>query len=491
MTMLIPFLPDLALLALAFLVLAADLSGTPGRRAFHVAWMGLAAICLLIIGLPFAGAVPGSGSGAAQAAGISFAGYRTSPGILSWKLIFALAALGSVLLSPPYFRDRGNFRGTLAKPGAFLALIVLCAFGMFALVSARDMLVFYLGLELATLPLYALAAFQTRDADSVEAGSKLVLMGGFSSALTLFGLSLLFGVAGSVGFAALAEAVRLFPNEPLLWGGVFFLLGGLGFKLAMAPFHMWAPDVYQGSPTPVMAFLSVGSKAAAVAAMALLFFGPLDGLRPGLAGVFASVAVLSMAVGNLGAMRQRNLRRFVAYSSVAQAGYMLLALLGEAGAAMAALQYNLIVYGVSSFALYFVMGVVGEDGPENLSSLRGLGARSPGLAALLLLSMFSLAGIPPLAGFLGKFLLFSVAAAEGHYAWVGCAVAMAVVSFYYYMLVVKEAYMAGPEDGAMAGGAPIALGARRRLALWGLAMLLLLLGVVPVAADWLAARTGG
>ena len=488
--MLVSFLPDLALLALVFLVLAADLSGEEGSRAYHAAWIGLTGISLLIIGMPFAGSFAGAGSGLYSAAEVSFAGYRTSPGILSWKLIFTLASLGTVLLSRPYFRDRGNFRGTLSKPGAFFALIVLCAFGMFTLVSARDLLVFYLGLELATLPLYALAAFQTRDADSVEAGSKLVLMGGFSSALTLFGLSLLFGVAGSLGFAALADAVRTVPNQPVLWGGVFFILGGLGFKLAMAPFHMWAPDVYQGAPTPVMAFLSVASKAAAVAALALLFFGPLDGLRPVLEGFFAAAAVLSMAVGNLGAMRQRDLRRFVAYSSVAQVGYMLLALLGEPAEAKIALQYNLIVYGVSGFALYFIMGVVGRDGPENLSSLRGLSRRSPGLAALLLLSMFSLAGIPPLAGFLGKFLLFSVAAAEGRYLLVGCAVAMAVVSFYYYMLLVKEAYITESGETAVAAGAPIILGTGRALAVWGLAMLLLLLGVVPMAADWLTARAG-
>jgi NADH-quinone oxidoreductase subunit N len=474
-TALLPYLPDLALLALALLILLADLKSEAGETAFHLAWIGLAAIAVLLAAMPLAH-IEGT-----------FAGYAATRTGNVWKLLFTLAALGSVLTARPYFRPGGNARGKLAKPGAFFGLLVLCVQGMFALVSARELLTFYLGLELATLPIFALAAFQPRDADSAEAASKYMLMGGFSSALTLFGISFLYGVTGGLDFESLAVAAREAPNAPILWGGVLFLLGGLGFKLAMFPLHMWAPDVYQGSPTPVMAFLSVGSKAAAVAAFAVLFLGPLDGLRPTLAPFLAAAAVLSMAAGNLGAMRQSDLRRFVAYSSIAQAGYMLVGLQGDAGTARLALQYNLVVYGVTSFALYFVMGVVGKDGPETLPALRGLGRRSPGLALLLLLSMFSLAGIPPLAGFLGKFMLFTAAAAQGHYVLVGIAVANAVVSFYYYMLVVKQAYIV-PEESAARG--PLVLGALQKAAMWGLAALLIVLGLCPAASDWLLARGG-
>lgn len=472
----LPLLPDMLLLALALLVLTADLWSEDGAAVFHLAWAGLAAIAALIALSPPVADVT------------AFAGYWASRGTQLWKLLFLLATLGTVLLSRSYFRPGGNVRGVLAKSGAFYGLLLLCAQGMFAIVSASDLLVFYLGLELATMPLYALAAFQPRDADSAEAGSKYVLMGGFSSALTLFGVSFLYGASGSLRFEELALAVHSAPADPILWGGVFFLLGGLGFKLAMAPLHMWAPDVYQGAPTPVMAFLSVASKAAAVSAVAAIFFFPLNELRPPLGAFFAGAAVLSMVLGNLGALRQSNLRRFVAYSSVAQVGYMLLALLGDKETARNALQYNLVAYGVTSFALYFIMGVVGKDGPETLRGLRGLGKRSPGLAALLLLCMFSLAGVPPLAGFLGKFLLFSAAAAEGHYALVGIAVANAVVSFYYYMLVVKEAYIAEGDAGGNLG--VITLSPLQKAALWILSALLLLLGVCPAAADWLAARGG-
>ena len=464
-----PFLPDLGLLALALVVLLADLAGEDSALPFHLAWIGLAAIAALL--------VPAAQYADANIA--EFAGYRVVSGGSGWKLLFTLAALGTVLLARQYLRPGGNARGTLGRSGAFLGLLIMCVQGMFALVSATDLLVFYLGLELATLPIFALAAFQPRDPASAEAGAKYVLMGGFSSALTLFGISFLYGVSGSLDFNALYHAAEVAPREPLLWGGLVFLGGGLGFKLVMAPLHMWAPDVYQGAPTPVTAFLSIGSKAAAVAAAAALFLGPLDSLRLGLAGFFSAAAVLSMIAGNLGAMRQTDLRRFIAYSSIAQVGYMLVALVGDSDAARFGLIYNVLVYGVTSFALFFIMGIIGKEGPETIPALRGLGRRHPGLGVLLVLAMFSLAGIPPLAGFLGKFLLFNAAAQDGHYVLVGIAVANAVVSFYYYMLLVKEAYM------AEAAPAPaLALGGVRTLALWGLALALLVLGMCPAALSW-------
>ena len=414
-----------------------------------------------------------------------------------WKLVFTLAAFGTVLLSRPYFRPGGNARGALSKPGAFFALLLLCTQGMFALVSATDLLTFYLGLELATLPIFALAAFQTKDADSVEAGSKYVLMGGLSSALLLFGMSFLYGAAGSLDFHALALAARSAPNEPVLWGGVIFLLGGLGFKLAMFPLHMWAPDVYQGAPTPVMAFLSVASKAAAVAALAIVFLGPLDGLRPALVPFFSLAAVLSMAAGNLGAMRQSNLRRFVAYSSVAQVGYMLVAMLGDARAALHALQYNLIVYGATSFALYFIMGVIGKGRAGN-----------PAVPAR------PVAAQPRIGGLAGDVHVFP----GGHSA--PCGLPGQVHALHRRrgggalcrggdrlghgrgVLLLLHAGGEGslhhgrplgkPRRGAgRLRAAPIRLGPWRTIALWVLAGLMLVLGLCPAAADWLSTRADG
>jgi len=476
MTHLLPFLPELLMLGACFAVLGVDMArpggasraGAPGA-SFHVAWAGLALVLAALVFLP-----GGIGSGGAR-----LGGYAATAQAGLWKQIFAAAALATVLLSRPYFLAGGSARGMLTRPGAYYGLLALCTSGMFALVSARDLLTFYLGLELATLPLYALAAFQPGDSGSAEAGAKYILFGGLSSALSLFGLSFLYGAAGGLGLDALAQAAEAAPDDALLLAGTCFLLGGLGFKLSMAPLHMWAPDVYEGAPTPVMAFLSVGSKAAAVGALAALFFGPLDPLRGRLDAFFAAAAVLTMTVGNLGAMRQRGLRRFIAYSSIAQAGYMLVALAGDGAAARAALLFNLAVYGATGFALYFVMSLVGRARPETLDSLRGLSRRSPGLAALLALSMFSLAGIPPLAGFLGKFLIFSSAAREGEYALVVAALANAVASFYYYMRPVKEAYLAEPG----APEAPLRLSAGEKAWGWILGALLLLLGTTPFLVD--------
>jgi NADH-quinone oxidoreductase subunit N len=474
---LLPFLPEIALLGLAIVILGLEmgregLAVRPvGRGVFHTTWAGLALILIL------------EALGSWTDSTTSLGSYRTSRDIGLWKQIFLLATFATVLLSPVYFRTGGNARGALTRPGTFYALLLLCTVGMFALISAKDLLTFYLGLELATLPLYALAAFQPKDGDSVEAGSKYMLMGGFSSALSLFGISFLYGSAGSLGFDALAAAAQGHGATGLLQIGVYLLLGGLGFKLAMAPLHMWAPDVYQGAPTPVMAFLSVASKAAAVAATALLFLGPLEPLRPSLIGLLSVSAVLSMVIGNLGAMRQTNLRRFVAYSSIAQVGYFLVGFTGEPGTIRVAFQYNLLAYGVTSFALYFIISIVGREGPETLSSLRGLSRRSPALAVLLALAMFSLAGLPPLAGFLGKFLLFSTAAGEGHYVLVALAVGNAVVSFYYYMLLVKEAYLAPADEGRSA--IVLSLGSRIGLAI--LALLLVVLGLCPGILGYLQA----
>ncbi len=465
----LPFLPEIAMLALSILVLALEMgqdgkaAHQSGRGIFHVAWLGLVVVFVL------------QGVLIAMDVTTVVGSYRISPEAGLWKQIFLLATFATVLLSPGYFREGGSARGLLTRPGTFYALLLLCTFGMFAVVSAQDLLTLYIGIELATLPLYALAAFQPKDGDSIEAGSKYVLMGGFSSALTLFGMSFLYGAAGSLGFPALMEAVTMNPGSGPLQAGVFLLLGGLGFKLAMVPLHMWAPDVYQGSPTPVMAFLSIGSKATAVAAVAVLFLGPLDPLRPSLTFVLSVAAVLSMVVGNLGAMRQTHLRRFVAYSSIAQVGYILVGLTGEATSARVALQYNMVAYGATSVALYFVIGIIGREGPETMASLRGLGRRNPALAALLALSMFSLAGIPPLAGFLGKFLLFSAAAAEGRYILVTLAVLNAVVSFYYYMMLVKEAYLTPSEPDRPA----IVLSFASKAAMAVLAILLLALGLCP------------
>ena len=343
---------------------------------------------------------------------------------------------------------------------------------MFALVSGRDLVTFFLGLELATLPLFALAVFPSRSEDAVESAAKLLVGAGLATALNLFGLSLLYGAAGTLSFHGLESASL--SASPGMRLGALLVFGGVGFKIAMFPFHMWAPDVYEGAPTPVAAFLSVGSKAAGLAALSALFLGPLDALRPSLVPAFSVAAAASMLAGNLGAMRQNHVRRFAGYSSVAQAGYFLLAFTGAAAPGRSALLFNLFAYGASVFAFFFALRATGPRFPEDMRAFRGLSAEKPWAALLLLLSMFSLAGIPPLAGFLGKFQLFSVSLGAGHAVLVSIAVANSVLSLFYYLRPVKEAYLADPETGP-----PPRLGLRASLPLWILGAAMLVLGLWP------------
>lgn len=458
-------LPELALLILGLALMASEVfaSGSPARLRSLAGW-GLTAILALLFFVPAESVLP-------------FGLFRSDAAARAWKVLFIGAAWLTVLLSGPYLAPRGNARGTVRKAGPFLSLLIFAALGACLLVSAREWMTFFIALELATLPLYALAGFQTRENASAEASAKYLVLGGLATSLVLFGISFLYGASGSLDFASLAVAVQNDAQAPALWLGALFLFAGLGFKLSMAPFHMWAPDVYAGAPTPIMAFLSVGSKSAAAAAMAILLLGPLDPLRCALAPLLGGAAVLSMLVGNLGALRQKNLRRFTAYSAIAQAGYLLLAFLGDREPAQTALLYNLFAYGATSYCFYFVISVIGKSGSEDFDSLRGLSRRNPAVALALLLSMFSLAGVPPFAGFLGKFLLFSAAAERGHYGFVLAGVLNAVISFYYYMLVVKAAYITA-EDGP-ADAPAHALTRAQGWSLAALAAAVLALGVLP------------
>ncbi len=463
-------MPDILLVLLAFAVLIVDLFPSkiwPGAT-FRIASLGLIAVFIWLCLLP-------------KDIGVLYWGnYRCTPWTLGIKQLLALIGLFTVALSKSYFREGGNKRGTLTRPGEFLSILLFCLAGMFALLSSREWLTFFVGLELATIPLYILTAF-ARDTEGSEASMKYIFMGSLTTALLLFGISFVYGEVGSLHFAAL-NAVALDPApHPYLGLGLLFIFAGLGFKLAIPPFHMWAPDVYQGAPTPVTAFISTASKTAAIAALTLLICGPLEPMRQTLAPMLCMLSVIGMLLGNLGALKQNDFRRFIAYSSIAQAGYILLAFLGDRHSALSSSTYYLYVYAAGNFAVFFVMSIIGQKRTETFSSLHGLSVQSPGLAAVLMLSMFSLAGIPPLAGFLGKFLLFSSAASSGHYLLVFIAAANSVLSFYYYMLIVKAAYITQPEGEVL----PLEINFLQRWCLIVLTLAMLVLGVTPWAYNYI------
>ena len=349
--------------------------------------------------------------------------------------------------------------------GEYFALLLLATVGMMFLVSTEDILMIFISLELTSLSLYVLTAFAKQRADSAEAAMKYFLFGGMAAAFTLFGLSLLYGLSGSTDLSRVADALRGPRLDPLLVLAMVMTLVGFGFKVAAVPFHLWAPDAYQGAPAPSAALIASGSKVAGFVVLAKVVTVGLSGAQgsaawqacaPGWVPVLALMAAASMLLGNLAAIVQSSVRRLLAYSAVAHAGYMLLGVLGHGGQSLAALVYYVITYGLTTLGAFGVIAVVqGRTGGDNLSNLAGLSRRAPLLALCMLIFMLSLAGIPPLPGFVGKFYIFAALLNAGPQSmgllWlVILAVGMSAVSLYYYLLVLKQVYVAEPQDGTAA-----------------------------------------
>lgn len=338
--------------------------------------------------------------------------------------------------------------------GEYLALILMGAVGMMLLVSSEDILVIFLALELTSVSLYILTAFDKRSSQSAEAALKYFLFGSMSAAITLFGLSLLYGLSGSTNLRAIAAAAAAKP-DPLLLLALVMVIAGFGFKVAAAPFHLWAPDAYQGAPAPSAAFIASGSKVAGffifARVMVVGFAGTegsaaLPGWRPGWFSALALIAAVSMVFGNVTAIVQSSVRRLLAYSAIAHAGYMLLAFLACGNQGLAPLLFYAITYALTTLGAFGVVSVVQDQtGGDRLSDFAGLGRRAPVLSLCLLVFLLSLAGIPPLAGFIGKFYVFAAALGgepELGLLWlVVLAIAMSAVSLYYYLLVLKQVFV--------------------------------------------------
>lgn len=341
--------------------------------------------------------------------------------------------------------------------GEYVLLVLVATVGMMFLVSTQDLLVIFISLELLSLSLYILAAFNKRSAQSWEAALKYFLFGGMSAAFLLFGFSLLYGLSNSTSLTQIAVAVHGPALNPLLVIAIVTTAIGLGFKVAAVPFHFWAPDVYQGAPAPSAAFIASGSKIAsfflAFQVLTLGFAGAegtasLTHLVRGWVPVLALMAAASMLLGNLVAIRQTSLRRLLAYSAIAHAGYMLLAIVAHTEQSLAALLYYVITYAIATLGSFTVIAVVEEQrGGDHISNFDGLSRQAPVLSFCLAVFLLSLAGIPPLAGFFGKFYLFVtvLGATSGvpSLLWlVVLAIAMSAVSLYYYLRVLKRIYVA-------------------------------------------------
>ena len=378
-------------------------------------------------------------------------------------------------------------------PGEYLALILLATVGLMLLVGSEELLMIFIGLELLGLSLYVLAAFDKTDVRSAEAGLKYFLFGSTASAFTLFGISLIYGMSGTTGLAYISHKLASTSVQPLLAVGIVMMLVGFAFKIAAAPFHLWAPDAYQGAPVPSAAFIASGSKVASFVVLGkivLIGFSPVHGsagwhsMEAGWAPVLAALAVLSIVIGNLVALAQSNVRRLLAYSAVAHAGYTLIGFVaGDREGFSAALFYT-TVYAITLLGAFGVIGVVRrETGGDNFSNFAGLAGRSPLLAGCMAVFMLSLAGIPPLAGFFGKFYLFSAAlhAGENHaLLWlVALGLAGSFVSLYYYLLVLKAIFVDPPSIPSAPPIDRIPWDVSQRATVAVLAAAIVFLGVMP------------
>jgi NADH-quinone oxidoreductase subunit N len=356
-------------------------------------------------------------------------------------LAFAAAGLFIILMSLKYIARQD------LNHGEYYALLLMALAGAMIMVSSPSLLIIFLGLEILSVSSYALAGLKRRDTKSSEAAIKYFLMGSFASAFLVFGLAFLYGTAGRLGFSGILTALSAQGDGPGVagWAGLALVIAGFAFKIALVPFHMWAPDVYEGAPTPVTAFFSIGPKLAGFAVLFRLL-APLwnqAGSRPTVYWLLWAVAALTMVVGNLAALRQRNLKRLLAYSSIAHSGYILLAVLAGDGSSLV---FYLVSYLFMNAGAFSALIAISRQGTEylNLDDFAGVGFKYPWIAATFSVFLFSLAGFPPTAGFLAKFYVFSAAVRQGEVALVIIAVLASLESVFYYLRIVVYMYMRDP-----------------------------------------------
>ncbi|MDR1812456.1 MAG: NADH-quinone oxidoreductase subunit N [Candidatus Fibromonas sp.] len=379
-------------------------------------------------------------------AGFSLLGLENgdlSASILTWNINGFGILVRELLLLSFFFASVLSNSYTLRNKPEFLGAMLFVAVGGMLVVSAQELISLFIGLELATMPMYFLVAWNRLSSQGSEAALKYVLMGSIATAVLLFGMGYLYGFAGSLSYTDIYNTVHNTTGADfkLLLIAVLFIVTGVGFKLSLFPFHTWAPDVYEGAPTPIPAYLSVTSKAVALVFLSVLVYGPLADLGFVFQLIFSALAIATIFIGNLGALRQSRLRRFMAYSSIAQAGYILIGLCGSVRLGAASFVYYLFLYAFSNYLMFFLIGIIGKNRQESFDSLRGLSRESPLLAVLFAISAFSLAGIPPLAGFIGKWMVFASAASVGNYVLVGFAAINSVISLYYYLQIVKATWV--------------------------------------------------
>ena len=429
-------IPELGLVLLAALLLVLDLASREKAGRNLLGWVCAAGLVVIgIVSVLFA--QPG-----AQPLAIWGGMLRLDNAGFLFRMLFLTGAALTALfaMESESIRERGEF----------YILLLVSTLGMCLMASATDLIMLYLAIETTSIPLYVLAGFVVADQKSVEAGIKYLLFGAMTSAVMLFGFSFLYGFTGTTSILNIAQGLSTGSVPVYAMVTVLILvLVGFGFKISAVPFHFWAPDVYEGSPTPVAGFLSTASKAAGFAVLLRVMFLAFPGYSSIWTILVAALATASMLVGNLLALAQKNIKRLLAYSSIAQAGYILIGVAADTQFGTSGAIYYLMAYLVTNLAAFGIVTVVGRAvGSDEISAYAGLSRRSPGLALALLAALLSLGGIPPFAGFFGKLLVFGAAIQQGLLWLALVGILNSVIALYYYLTVIKVMYLYRSEDEA-------------------------------------------
>ena len=454
-----PIMPEIVLTVLALLVLVADLVI---KRTETIGLMSI--IAAAVVAYTMQGAQ-----------GVAFNGMFISDGYsMFFKIIFIMNLILTVLISVKYIKIvRVNF-------GEYYSLLLFSTLGMMIMASAGDLIVLYLGLELMALSVYILAGFIRYDMKSNEAALKYFLLGAFASAFLLYGTALVYGMTGTTDIRVIADYIARngLANNQMLLLAMIFIAAAFSFKIAAVPFHMWAPDTYEGAPTSVTAYMSVGPKAAGFAVIGRVFLVAFAGLKVEWSAILIPIAILTMGVGNIVALSQTNIKRMLAYSSIAHAGYALLGIIAGTADGMASVMVYMLIYAFMNIGAFAVIIMLrsGDFTGENITDYEGLAKSHPLAAALMLVFMFSLTGIPPTAGFMGKFYVF-MSAIQAGYTWVVLiAVIFSAISAYFYLRIVMLMYFKEPKETVELASSP-AIGLALAVTLIGV----LVIGIIPSA----------
>ena len=462
---------EVCVMALGVVLMLADF-WLPAERKKFAGYAAVAALTGLLV-------ISFSGAGVCSLGGSAFNGMFVEDGLaVFFKRFFLIAAI-LVLFMAVEFSDR-----IVGGVSEYYSLIVFALAGMLFAASANDFTMLFVSIELITITFYILTSFQRGRLVSLEAGVKYLILGALSSSFLVFGIALVWGTTGKLNFNELAAVAEQFETNKLFLFGVLFILVGLGFKIAAFPFQIWAPDVYQGAPTPTTAFLAVGSKAAGFVLLLRVLFTAVPTVTAHWMNLLIVISAITILYGNLCALPQRNLKRLLGYSSIAHAGYLLLGVAALSASGQAALLYYLAGYLFTVIAAFTVICLVTRHlDNDDISALAGLNQRSPLLASTMTLAMASLAGIPPLAGFFGKFLLLKAVVEQGpahpgYYCLAFTAVAGVVISFYYYFGVIRAIYWSkNPADVS-----PIVLSGPIKVAICVCIAGIFWLGIFPATA---------